>query len=252
MKKTKLPPALLLLVVLAACSGKARIPQVDSMTLGEGSDRVELTRLSDRVWIHTTWFEWSGEMVPSNGLAVITNKGAVLVDTPWTEPQTAVLVDGLAREFKSKTVKAIISHAHPDRCGGIAELHRRGIETLGTALTGDLAEEQGYERPTRMIPPGGESLPVGGTTFEIWFPGSGHTADNLVVWLPKDKILFGGCLVKELAARSPGNTADAVMSEWGPSIRRLSARYPDAATVVPGHGLHGGRELLAHTEKLVE
>ena len=39
-----------------------------------------------------------------------------------------------------------------------------------------------------------------GEEFIVDFLGEGHTADNVVVWFPKYKILDGGCLVKSKAA----------------------------------------------------
>lgn len=32
------------------------------------------------------------------------------------------------------------------------------------------------------------------------FFGGGHSFDNITVWLPSDKVLFGGCLVKSISA----------------------------------------------------
>ena len=38
--------------------------------------------------------------------------------------------------------------------------------------------------------------------------------------------------------------ADADLLAWPDSLRRISARYPKAEVVIPGHGLPGGPELL--------
>jgi len=84
----------------------------------------------------------------------------------------------------------------------------------------------------------------------VYYPGAGHTEDNIVVWLPKEKILFGGCLVKSLHAKHLGYTEDAVISEWPNSIQKIINRYPDIKLVVPGHGSIGDVSLLTHTQKL--
>ena len=81
--------------------------------------------------------------------------------------------------------------------------------------------------------------------------GAGHTRDNVVAWLPEEKVLFGGCLVKEIGA-GKGNLADADTLAWSGTVRRVIENYPDVRIVVPGHGEPGGEELLEYTVKMFE
>jgi metallo-beta-lactamase class B len=71
-------------------------------------------------------------------------------------------------------------------------------------------------------------------------------------WLPREKILFGGCLVRSANARQLGNLQDAVVDEWDTTITKILNTYPEVETVVPGHGAYGGIELLQHTINLVK
>ena len=82
--------------------------------------------------------------------------------------------------------------------------------------------------------------------------GGGHTIDNITVYLPEKKILFGGCLIKEMAAQNLGFTGDAVMKDWAFTVQKVMAAYPDIQYVVPGHGAYGGKNLLKHTIGLVQ
>ena len=84
----------------------------------------------------------------------------------------------------------------------------------------------------------------------VFYPGAGHTEDNVVVWLANEKILFGGCFVKSLQNKNLGNTGDADISEWPNSIQKVLNRYPDVKVVVPGHGKIGNISLLTHTQAL--
>ncbi len=59
-------------------------------------------------------------------------------------------------------------------------------------------------------------------------------------------------MVRSMADTSPGNLADADLVAWPQAIRRVIERFPDATTVVPGHGAPGGFELLTHTRDLVD
>ncbi|GHT54487.1 hypothetical protein FACS189451_09580 [Bacteroidia bacterium] len=83
-----------------------------------------------------------------------------------------------------------------------------------------------------------------------YYLGGGHSTDNIVVWIPSEKILFGGCLLKDIHSKGLGNISDAKLEEWPETIGNVIAKFPDATIVIPGHGQIGGKELLQHTKKL--
>ncbi len=82
--------------------------------------------------------------------------------------------------------------------------------------------------------------------------GAGHAPDNVVVYVPEARVLFGGCAVHEASRTTPGNLSHADLGTWPTAIRRIQARYPEAEVVVPGHGVPGGVELLDHTLAVLE
>src|SRR5699024_7301811 len=83
--------------------------------------------------------------------------------------------------------------------------------------------------------------------LEVFYPGPAHSLDNIMVWVPKQQILYGGCAIRNAQVTTLGNTADADLSSWPKAIRRAQKAYPQANIVVPGHGAVGGPELLDHT-----
>jgi glyoxylase-like metal-dependent hydrolase (beta-lactamase superfamily II) len=87
--------------------------------------------------------------------------------------------------------------------------------------------------------------------LEVFYPGPGHTEDNIVVWIPSDGVLFGGCLVKAIENIGLGNTADAFVDRWASTIRGLQTKYADAKIVIPRHGRIGNLDLLKHTIELI-
>ena len=82
------------------------------------------------------------------------------------------------------------------------------------------------------------------------YPGGGYTIDNIVVWLPESKILFGLCMVRSKDSKSLGYVEEPSINTWSDSIEKLILKYPDAKTIIPGHGAFGNIELLEHTKKL--
>jgi metallo-beta-lactamase class B len=95
------------------------------------------------------------------------------------------------------------------------------------------------------------SFSLGNEKFELFYPGAGHTVDNIVVWLPRQQILFGGCLIKSELAKDLGNVAEADVKEWSRSIHRVMEKFPIARVIIPGHYSWDGFGLLQHTLNLL-
>ena len=236
--------AMILLALLAPFALGAQ----DKLTLR--SD-VEIIPLAPGVWQHVTYQKmekWG--MVAASGLVVADHGHAALIDTPWTPEQTAVLLDWAERELKAKLEIAIVGHSHVDCIGGLPEVHRRGIRSIGLDRTRELALEAGVEAPKEAFA-GSTRVEVGGLELELFHPGAGHTVDNIVTWIPGKKVLFGGCFVKSADARSLGNTDESDLAAWPASLARLKERFPGTQLIVPGHGDPGGWELVENTRRLL-
>ncbi|WP_452222165.1 alpha/beta hydrolase [Lacinutrix salivirga] len=72
------------------------------------------------------------------------------------------------------------------------------------------------------------------------------TQDNIVGYVPSEKVLFGCCLVKSLNA-SEGNLSDSSIEDWSKTVEKLKNEFSEIENVVPGHGKSGGTELLDYT-----
>ena len=224
-------------------------PEVISIT-----DDLEVTRLHDGVWLHTSWNKYRDMRVPSNGLIVREGDGLVLIDTAWGVASTLALVEWIDENLKLPVTRAIVTHSHDDRLGGGAVLSARGIPFSGHPLTVEIARRTNKPAPVAL-----EVLRDPGSTVQLGalvviYPGPGHTVDNIAVWLPGLRMLVGGCAVKSADSTNLGYIGEADLAAWPGSIRRLMAAVPDDGpiVVVPGHGATGGRELLTHTLKLLE
>jgi metallo-beta-lactamase class B len=227
----------------------ASVAKNQSISNKEGT--IVLTPLSNKVWVHTEYKDLGGGMYPSNGLLIFTSKGIVMVDTSWDESLTAELLDMVKQNFKQNIVKAIITHAHSDRIGGIKVLREHGISAISTPLTANLAVKEGYLPPDPVLDKEVNRLQIGNVKVEAFYPGPAHTEDNIIIWLPQYKIMFGGCMIRSLEVNNLGNLAEANVKEWKQSLQKVMYRYPKSQKVVPGHLSWGDGKLLQHTMDLV-
>lgn len=228
-----------------AAGGEAAAHEAHDDRLG----RVDLSSVADGVLVHTSFHELPDVGVfPSNGLLLCGNGEGVLVDTAWGDAPTEHLLEEAARR-KCPVKHAIFTHFHDDRTGGLTTLFARGVRVHATEATTRLLARPGFA-PEPLVSPA--SLTLAGIEIEVFFPGPAHAPDNVVVYLPASRVLFGGCMVKAASAKSLGNVKDASLAEWPSSIARVSERYADkTSVVVPGHGATGGVSLLGHTAALL-
>lgn len=215
---------------------------------------VEIREVRSGVWVHTSYYTYpGGTRFPANGLIVREGNGLLLVDTAWGEVLTLTLLNQIEAEIHLPVRRAVVSHVHGDRIAGADVLEARGIEVYALPLTQQRAIGEGMPVPDHTL--AGLDRPGTSVQFgsvELFYPGPGHAPDNLLVWVPSQRVLFGGCAVRAAASDSLGGVADADMTAWPEAIRQARDRYAKAEVVVPGHGEAGGAELLDHTLALLK
>ncbi|MFD2246705.1 subclass B1 metallo-beta-lactamase, partial [Pontibacter ruber] len=200
--------------------------------------QLQVTKIASDVYIHTTFNRYNGVLFPSHGMIISSKDGVVLVDTGWGNEPTEQLLAWIKTNLKQPVKACVATHFHEDKMGGIDALQTKGIPLMASELTALLAAENKKGTPDVTFA-SDTTFSVGRQLVEVYYPGGGHTADNVVVYLPKQRILFGGCLVKDGQAKNLGNVADADLKNWPTAIVRLQHRYPKAKMVVPSHGPWG-------------
>lgn len=220
--------------------------------LGLRSQGLAIQPLAEGVFVYTTWVDYGGSPFPANGLYVLTADGAVLIDSPWDTTQTRPLLEAIRARHGMEVRLCVATHSHEDRTGGFDQLRRWGIPTYASAATRAQCIAHAHPLPQQVFL-GDTSLVVGGVQMDWHYPGPGHTPDNIVVWLPAQRVLYGGCLVKSVESGGLGNIADANVPAWPATMEGLLARYPTPSWVIPGHQKWSrGTKALRHTLKLAK
>lgn len=209
-----------------------------------------LTPLTGNCYIYTSYHLLDGEPFPANGTCVVTDKEIVLIDSPWTEAHTQDLLDSLKKRFGKPVTHCIATHFHADRTGGFDVLKKNGVKTWSSQQTLELCKKR-KEKLADYTFTKDTVFTFDGVSLEIFYPGKGHSPDNIVVWIPEKKVLHGGCFVKSVESKDLGNLEDADVPEWKRSVEKVMKKFPKPAYVIPGH-FGWGKGSLKHTFTLLE
>lgn len=214
-------------------------------------DKLVITPIAQDVFVYTTFNEFAGKLFPSNSLYLLTQEGVVLIDTPWDTLQFQPLLDSIKDKHGKDVIMCISTHFHADRTAGLEYYNSKGIKTYSTQMTLDSCISRDEKRAANIFS-GDTIFRVGRCELEVYYPGPGHSPDNIVIWIPHAKVLFGGCFVKSTDNNDLGNLSDADIRQWGHSMLKVEKRYPKAKIVIPGHFAWGSKKNLKHTRKLAE
>ena len=241
MYKKNIP--LLLFILFVLLIQHRTIGQSETIKL---SENLKIIPLSEHAFIHISYSVVRGfGRVASNGFIYMNEGKALVFDTPMEPIVTKELIQWLQQEKKVKIEGVVVNHFHEDCLGGLAEFHQLGIKSYANKRTQKLAKKDSVEVPQigfrkKM------TLSLGDKKILCQYFGAAHTKDNIIAWFPEEKIIFGGCMIKSLKA-GKGNLADAKLKAWPRTVGKIKAAFPDAKIIIPGHGRHGGQELLDYT-----
>ncbi len=209
-----------------------------------------ITHLTGNIYIYTTWRKIDDGPYPSNSMYLVTKSGIVLFDTPWDTTQFQPFMDSLEARYHKKVLFSISTHFHADRTAALDFLKSKGVKTYSSKMTYDLCKVR-HEKQAQYYFTKDTAFTIDGYTIEAFYPGPGHTQDNIVIWLPREKILYGACFVKSYATESIGFTDDADLKDWPASIRKVMAHCPNPVYVIPGHLDWQNNTSLQHTMDLL-
>lgn len=210
-----------------------------------------ISHLTGDFYIYTTYGSYRDQPVPANSMYLVTSKGVVLFDTPWDSTEFQPLLDSIKIKHNKDVVLCISTHFHEDRTAGLEFYRRRGIKTYTTDRTDKMSKVRNEKRAEFLIY-NDTIFTVGQHVFQTYYGGQGHSPDNIVIWFDKEKILYGGCLVKSMEAEDLGNLSDANIKAWASTIKNIRSKFRNPNYIIPGHLDWHSKESLTHTLILIQ
>jgi metallo-beta-lactamase class B len=212
---------------------------------------LKISPLTGNLYVFTTYRSLGEDRVPANGLYAVTGKGVVMSDTPGDTTQFQPLLDSIKTRHGEEVVLCIATHSHEDRTGGLEFLRERGVKTYTSALTDRICQEKGEKRAEFRFM-NDTVFRYGEYSFETYYGGEGHSPDNIVIWIGKEKVLYGGCLIKSTEAQDLGYVGEANLKAWPQTIKSIMKKFPHPVCVIPGHQSWTDKASPQHTLKLLK
>lgn len=195
-------------------------------------------------------YAYTAQGDPNSGI-IVGDDCCMVIDAQAT-PKMASDVIARVRRVTDKPIKyVVLTHYHAVRVLGASAYAAQGI--IASDLTLALIEERGqqdweseYGRFPRLFRDA-ESIPgltwpnlvfenemsvfLGSREVKLYHLGAGHTAGDIVAWVPDSEVMFSGDLVEYHSACYCG---DAHLREWPATLDAIRNANPKA--LVPGRG----------------
>ena len=195
-------------------------------------------------------YSYSAEGDPTSGV-IIGDDAVMVIDTRSTPVAAQDLIKRVRKITKKPIKYVVLTHYHAVRVLGASAYQADYV--ICSDMTHDLIKERGqqdYKSEVQRFPrlfEGVETVPgltwpnltfsdqmtiyLGKLEVQLMHLGKAHTKGDIVVWLPRQRILFSGDLVENGATPYAG---DAYLREWPDTLQR--ARDLKPRMLVPGRG----------------
>lgn len=196
----------------------------------------------------------------SNAGFIVTGNGVVVFDALATPVLGQALLDAIARVTDQPVRRVIVSHYHADHVYGLQAMKAAGAEIWAHAkgrayIDSDEARERMKQRRAELAPwvdertrvvvadrwldfpqDKAERFEMGGVRFAVIDASGAHSAEDLMLHVESDRLLFAGDLY--FTGRIPF-VGNADSKAWLATLERMLDVRP--AKVVPGHGAASDR-----------
>lgn len=196
--------------------------------------------------------------VLTNSLVYVGTRSVTVVGASWT-PDTAKELAARIHEWTALPIGEVIDTSpDPEWSGGNAYWESIGAEVVAAQATCDAlahtwkATVQGTQKnqasypslpltaPSRCYP---DRFDLQGGNVCVFFLGPSHTAADVFVYFPKEKVLDAGSILKPFL----GNMAKANVAAYPNTLHKLQDLHLDIRMIIAGHwtAVHGP-DLIDH------
>lgn len=200
----------------------------------------------------------------TNSLIYIGPSSVTLIGATWTM-QTAATLARKIRKITAKPVTEVVNPSdNPEYAGGNGYWKQAGAQIISTRLTYRVMKQDwvkvgnfvrsyfpDYPHVSLVLPTvvhqGNFELQNG--HIRAMYLGPSHTADDIFVYFPTEKVLYAGSILK----KHIGNLAFANLGEYRKTLHKLQSLHLDIRWIISGHwsAVHGPG-LIDHYLKLLE
>ena len=206
----------------------------------------------------------------ANGGFMIGDEGVIVVEGQMTRAGAQEVKEEVKRITDLPIRSVILTHFHGDH--SLGNQYFLPAPIIGHALCRDeFIEKWDYTvnrfatrydatdpaqaaefRSARMTPPDvvfhndRMTLFLGERPIELLYFGWAHTRGDIFVYLPDDKVLYSG---DAITSGGPPVTMHAHIGNWVSVLEKVEAL--DINTIVPGHGLLGGRDMVSRERQFL-
>jgi metallo-beta-lactamase class B len=247
-------PFFALLIVLVASITSTAVARADTPNL-------TLSHVRGNVYVVVEDHPLSDE----NSAVYIGRKYVTVIGATLSPESAKRLAAEIAKVTRKPIQEVIDTNYNLDRAGGNPYFRSIGARIVSIDLTRDLLQEHWTQQVARareqypaypdiplVLPdttyPGNFELQGGGV--KALYLGPSHTPDDVFVYFPQEKILYGGCALKEQL----GNLASADLNAYPKTLQKLRALHLGYTTIIAGHWspIHGPELVNQYLQLLAE
>jgi glyoxylase-like metal-dependent hydrolase (beta-lactamase superfamily II) len=203
------------------------------------TDFPRVTELADGVYAYEQLRSAGDERFTTVSLFVVTTDGVLVADGQGNVGETRRLVETIGTYSNLPITSVVVCSDHGDHTAGNsafpANARFYAHPMSAAVLEASASRPRSPDAPAVIVPTElvdtERTLVMGGREIRILHLGRAHTGGDLVVHLPREKILF---MSEAYLNRIFPAMRSAYPSEWVEMIRRAQAM--DVDTYVPGHG----------------
>src|SRR5215831_10283608 len=219
------------------------------------SDFPRVQKIADNVYTYEV-VVGTTERYTTNSMFVVTKEGVLVVDGQGSPDAVKLMLAQIAKVTPQPVKYVVMGSDHGDHSNGYSAFPA-GVEIIAHPNSKANLERQANapNRPpnaAKIVMPTSlvsdqRVIKMGGTEIRIEFLGRAHTGGDLIVYLPREKVVFTSEIY--LNHLFPAMRS-AYPSEWMEVFKKLDKI--DARYVIPGHGFVDDPKTLKEELKAYE